>query len=46
MSGNEIRDGLRVFLLLIALAITWASNLGAANYPDHSVNPAPDNHFQ
>ena len=37
MSGNEIRDGLRVFLLLIALAITWASNLGAANYPDHSV---------
>jgi len=37
MSGKEIRDGLRVFLLLIALAITWASNLGAANYPDHSV---------
>jgi hypothetical protein len=37
MSGNEIRNGPRVFLLLIALAITWASNLRAANYPDHSV---------
>ena len=37
MSGNEIGNGLRVFLLLTALAITWASNLRAANYPDHSV---------
>jgi len=35
MSG--IRNGVRAFLLLIALAITSASNLEAGNYPDHSV---------
>ena len=33
MSGN----GLRVFLLLIAVAIAWAPSLRAANYPDRSV---------
>jgi tripartite-type tricarboxylate transporter receptor subunit TctC len=37
MSGNEIRNGLRVSLLLIALAISSAPSLRAANYPDHSV---------
>jgi tripartite-type tricarboxylate transporter receptor subunit TctC len=37
MSGNEIRNGLRVSLLLIALAIASAPSLRAANYPDHSV---------
>src|SRR3974390_281777 len=35
MSG--IRNGVRAFLLLIALTITSASNLEARNYPDHSV---------
>jgi len=37
MSGNEIRNGLRASLLLIALAITSAPSLRAANYPVHSV---------
>jgi tripartite-type tricarboxylate transporter receptor subunit TctC len=35
MSG--IRNGVRISLLLIALAIVWASSLRAADYPDHSV---------
>ena len=35
MSG--IRNGIRISLLLIALAIVWASSLRAADYPDHSV---------
>ena len=35
MSG--IRHGVRISLLLIALAIVWASSLRAADYPDHSV---------
>jgi tripartite-type tricarboxylate transporter receptor subunit TctC len=37
MSGNKIRNGLRVCLLLIALAIISAPSLRAADYPDHSV---------
>jgi tripartite-type tricarboxylate transporter receptor subunit TctC len=37
MSGSEIRNGLRASLLLIALAITSAPSLRAANYPVHSV---------
>ena len=35
MSG--IRNGVRISLLLITLAIVWASSLRAADYPDHSV---------
>jgi len=35
MSG--IRHGVRISLLLIGLAIVWASSLRAADYPDHSV---------
>jgi tripartite-type tricarboxylate transporter receptor subunit TctC len=37
MSGNTIRNGLRVSLLLIVLAIVSAPGLRAGNYPDHSV---------
>lgn len=37
MSGNEIRNGLRISLLLIVLAVASASGLRAAAYPDHSV---------
>jgi tripartite-type tricarboxylate transporter receptor subunit TctC len=37
MSGNKIRNGLRVSLLLIALAIISAPSPRAADYPDHSV---------
>ncbi|MGN6750906.1 MAG: Bug family tripartite tricarboxylate transporter substrate binding protein [Xanthobacteraceae bacterium] len=37
MSGNTIRNGLRVSLLLIVLAIISASDLRAGSYPDHSV---------
>jgi tripartite-type tricarboxylate transporter receptor subunit TctC len=37
MSGDEIRNGLRICLLLVALAIASASSLCAADYPDHSV---------
>jgi tripartite-type tricarboxylate transporter receptor subunit TctC len=37
MSGNKIRNGLRVSLLLIAFAIISATSLRAADYPDHSV---------
>jgi tripartite-type tricarboxylate transporter receptor subunit TctC len=37
MGGNKIRNGVQVSLLLIALAMSWAPSLRAANYPDHSV---------
>jgi tripartite-type tricarboxylate transporter receptor subunit TctC len=37
MSGNKIRNGLCVSLLLIVFAISSAPSLRAANYPDHSV---------
>jgi tripartite-type tricarboxylate transporter receptor subunit TctC len=34
---SEIRRGIRISLLLIALAIVWASSLRAADYPGRSV---------
>ena len=37
MSGDEIRNGVRICLLLLALAIVSASSLRAGDYPDHSV---------
>jgi tripartite-type tricarboxylate transporter receptor subunit TctC len=37
MRRDEIRNGVRISLLLMALAITSASSLRAADYPDHSV---------
>lgn len=37
MGGNKIRNGLRISLLSIALAIGSAPGLRAANYPEHSV---------
>jgi tripartite-type tricarboxylate transporter receptor subunit TctC len=37
MSGQEIRNGVRICLLLLALAIASASSLRAGGYPDHSV---------
>jgi tripartite-type tricarboxylate transporter receptor subunit TctC len=37
MSGAEIKSGLRISLLLAALAIASASSLRAGGYPDHSV---------
>jgi tripartite-type tricarboxylate transporter receptor subunit TctC len=37
MSGQEIRNGVRICLLLLALAIASASSLRAGDYPDHSV---------
>ena len=37
MTGNEIRNGLRISLLLIVLAVASTSGLCAAGYPDHSV---------
>jgi tripartite-type tricarboxylate transporter receptor subunit TctC len=37
MSGNGIRNGVYICLLLMALAIASASSLRAGDYPDHSV---------
>jgi tripartite-type tricarboxylate transporter receptor subunit TctC len=37
MSGAETKSGLRISLLLVALAIALASSLRAGGYPDHSV---------
>jgi tripartite-type tricarboxylate transporter receptor subunit TctC len=37
MSGNEIRNGIRTCLLLMALAIASTSSLRAGDYPYHSV---------
>jgi tripartite-type tricarboxylate transporter receptor subunit TctC len=37
MDGHEIRNGVRICLLLLALAIPSASSLRAGGYPDHSV---------
>jgi tripartite-type tricarboxylate transporter receptor subunit TctC len=37
MRGNEIRNGVRTCLLLMALAVASASSLRAGDYPDHSV---------
>jgi tripartite-type tricarboxylate transporter receptor subunit TctC len=37
MSGNEIKSRLRIFVLLLTLAIALASSVRAASYPDHSV---------
>jgi tripartite-type tricarboxylate transporter receptor subunit TctC len=37
MSGAETKSGLRISLLLAALAIASASSLRAGGYPDHSV---------
>jgi tripartite-type tricarboxylate transporter receptor subunit TctC len=37
MRAGEIVNTLRIFLLLVFLAVVSASNLCAANYPDHSV---------
>ena len=37
MSGEEIRNSVRICLLLLALAIVSASSLRAGDYPDHSV---------
>jgi tripartite-type tricarboxylate transporter receptor subunit TctC len=37
MRGPETKSGLRISLLLVALAIALASSLRAGGYPDHSV---------
>src|SRR5215469_697846 len=37
MSGGEMSNTIRISLLLMSLAFISASNLFAANYPDHSV---------